>query len=80
MEIFIKHNRKEKPNMHEAVMLLIGVAVGILLSTILTRIKTGYGFFKLEKVSDEEDLYSINVRLVPYQKLNKKKRIVLTRE
>lgn len=66
--------------MHEAVMLLIGVAVGILLSTILTRIKTGYGFFKLEKVSDEEDLYSINVRLVPYQKLNKKKRIVLTRE
>lgn len=66
--------------MHEAVMLLIGVAVGILLSAILTRIKTGYGFFKLEKVSDEEDLYSINVRLVPYQKLNKKKRIVLTRE
>lgn len=66
--------------MHEAVMLLIGVAVGILSSTILTRIKTGYGFFKLEKVSDEEDLYSINVRLVPYQKLNKKKRIVLTRE
>lgn len=66
--------------MYEAVLLLLGVIVGAVVATLLSRSHTGYGFFKLEKIQDEEDLYTINMRLVPDQKLNKKKRIILTRE
>lgn len=66
--------------MYEAVFLLLGVIVGTVITTVLNRTKTGYGFFKLEKIPDEEDLYTINMRLVPDQKLNEKKRIILTRE
>lgn len=66
--------------MYEAVFLLLGIIIGIIITTVLSRNKTGYGFFKLEKVPDEEDLYTINMRLIPDQKLNEKKRIILTRE
>lgn len=66
--------------MYETVFLLLGVIVGAVVATLLSRSNTGYGFFKLEKIQDEEDLYTINMRLVPDQKLNKKKRIILTRE
>lgn len=66
--------------MHEAVFLLLGIIIGVIIAAVLNRNKTGYGFFKLEKIPDEEDLYTINMRLVPDQKLNEKKRIILTRE
>lgn len=66
--------------MIEAVFLLLGVIAGAIITTVLSRIKTGYGFFKLEKIPDEKDLYTINMRLIPDQKLNEKKRIILTRE
>ena len=66
--------------MNELIFLLLGVIVGAVIATLLNRSKTGYGFFKLEKIPDEEDLYTINMRLVPDQKLNEKKRIILTRE
>lgn len=66
--------------MYEAVFLLLGAIVGAIITTVLNSTKTGYGFFKLEKIPDEEDLYTINMRLVPDQKLNEKKRIILTRE
>lgn len=66
--------------MQELVFLLLGVILGAIVTTILSRSKTGYGFFKLEKIPDEEDLYTINMRLIPDQKLNEKKRIILTRE
>lgn len=66
--------------MNELVFLLLGVIVGAVIATLLSRSKTGYGFFRLEKIPDEEDLYTINMRLIPDQKLNEKKRIILTRE
>lgn len=66
--------------MQELVFLLLGVILGAIVTTILSRSKTGYGFFRLEKIPDEEDLYTINMRLIPDQKLNEKKRIILTRE
>ena len=66
--------------MNELVFLLLGVIAGAIITTVLSRSKTGYGFFKLEKIPDEEDLYTINMRLIPDQKLNEKKRIILTRE
>ena len=66
--------------MHEAIFLLLGVIIGAIIATVLTRMKTGYGFFKLEKIPDEEDLYTVNFRLIPDQKLNKMKHIILTRE
>lgn len=66
--------------MNELIFLLLGVIAGAIVTTILSRSKTGYGFFKLEKIPDEEDLYTINMRLIPDQKLNEKKRIILTRE
>lgn len=66
--------------MYEAIFLLLGIIIGIIIAAVLNRNKTGHGFFKLEKIPDEEDLYTINMRLVPDQKLNEKKRIILTRE
>lgn len=66
--------------MYEAMFLLLGIIIGAITATVLSHSKTGYGFFKLEKIPDEEDLYTINMRLVPDQKLNEKKRIILTRE
>lgn len=66
--------------MQELVVLLLGIVIGAIVTTLLSRTKTGYGFFKLEKIPDEEDLYTINMRLIPDQKLDEKKRIILTRE
>ena len=62
------------------IIFLIGIVVGVLISEVRRHVRTGKGYFKLEKILDEEDLYTINVRLVPYQKLNKKKHILLSRE
>ena len=45
--------------MYEAVFLLLGIIIGIIIAAVLNRNKTGYGFFKLEKIPDEEDLYTI---------------------
>lgn len=66
--------------MSEVLFLLAGVIIGRVITTILLKQKTGYGYFRLEKISNEEDLYTINMRLIPDQKLNEKKRIILTRE
>lgn len=66
--------------MSEVLFLLAGVIIGRVITTILLKQKTGYGYFRLEKIADEEDLYTINMRLIPDQKLNEKKRIILTRE
>ncbi len=62
------------------IIFLIGIVIGVILSEVIRRVGTGKGYFKLEKIPDEDDLYTINVRLVPYQKLNKKKHILLSRE
>ena len=66
--------------MSEVLFLLAGVIIGRVITTIISKQKTGYGYFRLEKIPNEEDLYTINMRLIPDQKLNEKKRIILTRE
>lgn len=62
------------------IVLGIGIVMGIVITASYMHFKTGYGYFKIEKIQDEEDLYTVNMRLVPDQKLNKKSRIVLKRE
>ena len=62
------------------IIFLVGIVIGVILSEVIQHVRTGKGYFKLEKIQDEDDLYKINVRLVPYQKLNKKKHILLSRE
>lgn len=64
----------------EILCLILGTIIGGVITKLLDRRKTGYGFFKIDTVPDEEDFYTINVRLDPDQKLNEKKQIVLTRE
>lgn len=64
----------------ELIMFWVGIFIGVLVSEVMQHVRTGKGYFKLEKIPDEDDLYTINVRLVPYQKLNKKKHILLSRE
>ena len=62
------------------IIFLVGIVIGVILSEVIRHVRTGKGYFKLEKIPDEDDLYTINVRLVPYQKLNKKNHILLSRE
>lgn len=66
--------------MYGLLFFVAGVIVGSVVAQILTRVKTGRGYFTIKKIPDEEDLYTINVRLVPDQELNKKTRILLKRE
>lgn len=58
----------------------LGVVVGCIVTQILFRSTAGFGYFKLDVVSEEDGLYSVNIKLIPNQKLNKKKRIVLKRD
>lgn len=66
--------------MFEVVLFLAGVFVGGIVTQLLTHMKTGKGYFIIKKVPDEEDIYTINVRLVNNQKLTNKTRIILERE
>lgn len=66
--------------MIELLCLVIGVVTGIVVARLFDRHRTGHGFFKIDSVPDEDDFYTINVRLDPNQKLNEKNKIVLTRE
>lgn len=66
--------------MSEILFLLSGVVLGALITIIVFKANSGYGYFKLEKIPDEEDFYRINMRVLPYQKLDKKSRIILSRE
>ena len=55
-----------------------GVLVGSIITQLIVRHKTGYGYFKIERYSDEEpDMYKVNVCLTPDQSLLKVKKIVL---
>lgn len=66
--------------MYELLLFLIGVSVGCIITQIIIRFKSGRGFFTISKVPEEEELYTVNVRLIRDQKLNEKKQIILTRE
>ena len=55
-----------------------GVLVGSILTQLIVRHKTGYGYFKIEPYSDEEpDMYKVNVSLPKNQQLLTKKTIIL---
>lgn len=66
--------------MLEVVLFLMGVAIGGIVTQILSHVKTGKGYFIIKKVPDEENIYTINVRLANNQKLTNKTRIILERE
>ena len=66
--------------MLEFILFLMGVAIGGIVTQILTHVKTGKGYCIIKKVPDEEDIYTVNVRLVNNQKLTNKTRIILERE
>ena len=66
--------------MFEVVLFLMGVAIGGIVTQILSHLKTGKGYFIIKKVPDEENIYTINVRLANNQKLTNKTRIILERE
>ena len=58
-----------------------GVLVGSIITQLIVRHKTGYGYFKIEQYSDEEpDMYKVNVCLTPDQSLLKVKKIVLHKD
>lgn len=66
--------------MISVILFASGIIIGCVITHILTRQNVGRGYFRLEKMPEEEDIYTVNIRLIPDQKLNKIKRIVLTRE
>ena len=66
--------------MFETLVFVLGVVVGCITAKVIFRGTSGHGYFKLDIVSEEDGLYSVNMRLIPYQKLNKKKRIILKQE
>lgn len=58
-----------------------GVILGSILTQLIVRHKTGYGYFKIEPYSDEEpDMYKVNVCLTPDQSLLKVKKIILYKD
>ena len=66
--------------MFEVVLFLVGVFVGSIVTQLLTHMKTGRGYFIIKKIPDEEDIYTVNIRLASDQKLTNKTRIILERE
>lgn len=66
--------------MTELLFLTLGVFIGSVLTKIIVYLTSGKGYFSVNSVSPEDDLYSINVRLVKNQKLDKKRTIMLIRD
>ena len=66
--------------MYIAIAFVLGIIVGCILATVLHRTETGYGYFRLDKIPEEEDLYTVRVAINPDQNLNHKKRILLMRD
>ena len=58
-----------------------GVLIGSIITQLIVRNKTGYGYFKIEPYSDEEpDMYKVNVCLTPDQSLLKVNKIWLYKD
>lgn len=66
--------------MTELLFLALGIFIGSVLAKIIIYLTSGKGYFSVSNVSPEDGLYSINLRLVKNQKLDKKKTIVLVRD
>ena len=58
-----------------------GVLLGSIITQLIVRNKTGYGYFKIEPYSDEEpDMDKVNVCLTPDQSLLKVNKIWLYKD
>ena len=58
-----------------------GVLLGSIITQLIVRHKTGYGYFKIEPYSDEEpEMYKVNVCLTPDQSLLKVNKIWLYKD
>ncbi len=44
------------------IIFFAGIVIGVLVSEVIRRVRTGKGYFKLKKIPDEDDMYTINVR------------------
>ena len=65
------------------VVFLIGMLMGVLLSaTIVLQFVTreGSGYFKVEPIEPDEELYCVHVCISPNQQLQKKKYVILKRD
>lgn len=60
--------------------LIIGLVIGYIIARIKYTTSTGHGYYTLRPVEDEDGFYAINVRILPDQRLDKKRHILLTRE
>lgn len=59
---------------------LFGVVIGCVLTRLIITFRSGRGYFRVSKIPEEDELYTINVRLEPDQQLQKKHQILLKRE
>lgn len=66
--------------MTEILIFLLGLTAGSVVTYLTVTFRSGRGYFRVTKIPDEEDLYTVNVRLEPNQELQKKHRILLKRE
>ncbi len=61
--------------------LLGGVILGSAIMYFVDRLKTGYGYFKIEPYDDDDDgFYTINVCITPDPKLMDAEQIILRRD
>lgn len=66
--------------MYELLFITLGVIAGSIITQVILRFRAGHGYFVIEELSPDDDLYTINMRLTKDQNLHKKKRIILIRE
>lgn len=66
--------------MQALLFITLGVIIGSIVTRVIIRFRSGRGYFIITEVSPEDDLYSVNVRLINGQNLHKVKRIILSRE
>lgn len=66
--------------MLEILIFLFGVVIGCMLTRFTIMFRSGRGYFRVSKIPEEDELYTVNVRLEPDQQLQKKHRILLKRE
>lgn len=39
------------------IIFFAGIVIGVLVSEVIRRVRTGKGYFKLKKIPDEDDMY-----------------------
>lgn len=66
--------------LHSIAVFLLGGIIGYLIKALLLHFCSGRGYFRVTRVPEEDELYTVNVRLEPNQQLHKKETIILIRE